>query len=95
MQAQAVSCSLRLVADGRFGGERLMGTCTRGSPPIVVCDRIPKDAVEPRDCALVVTDLGTMLHGFQVRRLEDVLGNSPVFNAGRQKAQKLSRVVRQ
>jgi hypothetical protein len=37
----------------------------------------------------VVTDLGAVFHGLEVRRLEDVFGSIPVFNADRQKAQEL------
>ena len=66
----------------RFGGERIMGAGPGNSPPIVVFDRVPENPIEPCDCALVVTDLGTMLHGLQIRRLEDVLRSRPVFNAG-------------
>ena len=72
--------NVRLVADRCFSGERLMGTCTRGSPPKVICDRIPENAIEARDCALVVTNIGTVFHSLKVRGLEDALGRCPVFN---------------
>ena len=79
---------LSLVADRCFGGERLMGAGTSGSSPIVVSNGIPKNAIEPRDRALVITYFGTVFNSLQVRRLENVLRSRPVFDTGRQKAQK-------
>src|ERR1019366_5613293 len=71
---------------------RLLGAGMSSFSPIVIRYRVPKDPREPGDCALVVTDLGTMFHGLQIGRLEDVLGSRPVFNACGQKTQKLHLV---
>jgi len=59
-----------------------MGAGTSSSSPIVVCDRVPEDSIEPCDCALVIANLGTVFDSLQVRRLEDVLGSRPCLQRG-------------
>jgi hypothetical protein len=72
---------LRLITHRRFRGESFISSGTCPGPPVVICDRIAKNAIEPRDCALSFADFGAMFHGLQVRNLQDVFSSRLIFYA--------------
>jgi hypothetical protein len=82
------SLKILLVTDRRFGSEVLQSSRPRCSPPIVVSNRVAKDAVEPRNRALVLADSRAMFYSLDVGRLQDILGSFGVFYAGGQEAEK-------
>ncbi len=72
---------LRFVAGRSFRRESFVRFIPRGSPPVMIGDRIAEGAIEPRNGAFAVPDRRAMFNGPDIGRLQNVFGRCRILNA--------------
>lgn len=79
----------RFIGFRRVNCELLVGSCSCGASPKMICNRITENSIDPRYGTLAVANLRPGFHCLQIGQLKDLFGCCRVFHMGRKEAQEL------